>query len=82
MTAYAGQRNTIEKKLFVEETWGYSDGSFSLNETTAASTYTFMKMSHIDDLRIKISGIFKYHITYIRLREKIGSWDFKFVLRL
>lgn len=34
------KRATIEKKLLLEETWGYSDGGFSLNETTAASTWT------------------------------------------
>jgi len=45
-TIYAGERNTVEKKLLVEETWGYSDGSFSLNETTAASTYTYENESY------------------------------------
>lgn len=94
MTVYAGERITIEKKLLVEETWGYSEGSFSLNETTAASTYTNMKisckliiynLSVLKCIKAKcqnqdITGTFNYQITYIRLREKIGSWDFKFVL--
>lgn len=93
MTVYAGEMITIEKKLLVEETWGYSDGSFSLNETTAASTYTNTKMSHILIYSLSVlkcikakwhnqdlTCIFKYQITYIRLREKIASWDTKFVL--
>jgi len=53
MTVYAGKRNTIEKKLLVEETWGYSDGSFSLNETTAASTYTYMKISTLKVFKLR-----------------------------
>jgi hypothetical protein len=39
MAMYDGEREaTIAKKLLLDETWGYSDGCFSLNETTAAST--------------------------------------------
>lgn len=37
MTVYTERKATIAKKLLVEGTWGYSDGGFSLKETTAAS---------------------------------------------
>lgn len=37
------RKTTIEKKLFVEVTAGYSVGCFSLNVTTAASTYIMHK---------------------------------------
>ena len=39
---------TIEKKLFVEETWGYSAGCFSLNVTTAASTYRDVRKDQVN----------------------------------
>lgn len=39
---------TIEKKLFVEETWGYSAGCFSLNVTTAASTYRNIRKDQVN----------------------------------